>query len=174
MQNNRFSKKHMYGVLWIVAVAALFAIVSKGIPNFSIVGTALPTKEFSETDGNSEEAIYVYSLHFRNTSWFPVVVTSVSCDDFYDFYLCPDGGFDGYDGTISGLCGGFSVATFSDKYDAILSEKSSQAVTSRDFVVLLLSDRYISDNCDMDVTIYYRLLNVFPATKTVSYHFSAQ
>lgn len=171
MQNTRFSKKHMYGALWLVAVAALFAIVSKGIPNFSIVGTALPTREFSETAGDSDEVLYVYNLHFRNTSWFPVVVTSVSCDDFYDFYLCPDGGFDGYDGTISGLCGGFSAATFSDKYDAILSEKSSQAVTSRDFVVLCLSDRFISDNCNIRVTIHYRLLNVFPATKTVIYHY---
>lgn len=135
------------------------------------MGAALPTREFSETAGDSDEVLYVYNLHFRNTSWFPVVVTSVSCDDFYDFYLCPDGGFDGYDGTISGLCGGFSAATFSDKYDAILSEKSSQAVTSRDFVVLCLSDRFISDNCNIRVTIHYRLLNVFPATKTVIYHY---
>ena len=154
----------MYGVLWIVAVAVLFAIVSKGIPNFSIVGTALPTREFSETAGDSDEVLYVYNLHIRNTSWLPAVVTSVSCDEFHDFYLCPDGGFDGYDGTIAGLGGGFLQAAFWEKYATVLSDSS-------DFVVLCLSDRFISDNCNIRVTIHYRLLNVFPATKTVIYHY---
>lgn len=94
-------------MLLIVAVAAILAVALKGIPNFSIVGTALPTKEFSETAGDSDEVLYVYNLHVRNTSWLPAVVTSVSCDEFHDFYLCPDGGFDGYDGTMAGLGGGF-------------------------------------------------------------------
>lgn len=171
MQDHRFSKKHIHGLLLIVAVAALFAIVSKGIPNFSIVGTALPTREFSETAGDSDEVLYVYNLHVRNTSWLPAVVTSVSCDEFHDFYLCPDGGFDGYDGTMAGLGGGFLQAAFGEKYATVLSERSALAVDSSDFVVLCLSDRFISDNCNIRVTIHYRLLNVFPATKTVIYHY---
>jgi hypothetical protein len=171
MQDHRFSKKHIHGLLLIVAVAAILAVALKGIPNFSIVGTALPTKEFSETAGDSDEVLYVYNLHVRNTSWLPAVVTSVSCDEFHDFYLCPDGGFDGYDGTMAGLGGGFLQAAFWEKYATVLSERCALAVDSSDFVVLCLSDRFISDNCDMDVTIHYRLLNVFPATKTVIYHY---
>ena len=171
MQDHRFSKKHMYGLLLIVAVAAILAVALKGIPSFSVTGAMLPTREFSETAGDSDEVLYVYNLHVRNTSWLPAVVTSVSCDDFYDFYLCPDGGFDGYDGTMAGLGGGFLQAAFWEKYATVLSERCALAVDSSDFVVLCLSDRYISDNCDMDVTIHYRLLNVFPATKTVIYHY---
>lgn len=68
MQDHRFSKKHIHGLLLIVAVAAILAVALKGIPSFSVTGAVLPTKEFSETAGDSDEVLYVYNLHVRNTS----------------------------------------------------------------------------------------------------------
>lgn len=161
----------IFAVVLITAIVILFAITPKGGADFSVVGWANPTGEISDANGGSEDVVYVYNKRLLNKSWIPSVVTAVSGDDFYDFYLCQDG-IDGYDGTVLGLGGSYLRSTFSDKYDAILSERSSQTVNSRDFIVILLSDEYISDVRDVEVTIYYRLLNLFPAQKTLSFNTS--
>ena len=157
-------------VVLIAAIVFLLAITPKGGADFSVAGGANPSGEFSSSNDSSEDVVYIYNKRLLNKSWIPSVVTAVSGDDFYDFYLCQDG-IAGYDGTILGLGGSYLRRTFSDKYDALLSERSSQTVNSRDFIVILLSDEYISDNRDVEVTIYYRLLNMIPAKKTLSFSF---
>lgn len=172
MEKTRSLKKPLLIALLVAAAAVVFIITAKGPTEFSIVGHAMPTAEYPATDeADSDDIIYVYNLHLRNESWIPSVITAVSGDDFYDFYLCQDG-FDGYDGTVLGLGGRWPSAVFSEKYAAILSERSSQTVNSRDFIVLLLSDEFLADGRDVEVSIHYRLLHLFPAQKTLSFEVS--